>query len=191
MKKKKKMLLAAVLAMTMVLGACGGEASVVSTPGNQGNSGTGASASGSKQESKSSSEQSDGGNMVGKYNIFRFGEGQTAIDGDLLVASGMDKSYLELKADHTGVSVMNDAETQIEWNEDGDITTFGVKLYSFTLDGDVVKMDMMGTPITLVRDGAEAPAAVVESCGRQEGMALIQRSHLQAGRQGHADQEQL
>ena len=104
MKKKKKMLLAAVLAMTMVLGACGGEASVVSTPGNQGNSGTGASASGSKQESKSSSEQSDGGNMVGKYNIFRFGEGQTAIDGDLLVASGMDKSYLELKADHTGVS---------------------------------------------------------------------------------------
>ncbi len=167
MKKKKKMLLAAVLAMTMILGACGGEASVVSA-GNQGNSEAGTSASDSKQESKGGSEQSDGGNMVGKYNIFRFGEGQTAIDGDLLVASGMDKSYLELKADHTGVFVMNDAETQIEWNEDGDITTFGVKLYSFSLDGDVVKMDMMGTPITLVRDGAEAPAAVVESGGRPE-----------------------
>lgn len=51
---------------------------------------------------------------VEKYLIYRFGEGETSMDGELLKASGMDKSYLELNSDHTGKFVLADAETSIE-----------------------------------------------------------------------------
>ena len=163
MKKKTKMLMAALLSVTMILGACGGSAG----PGNSGNSGTSA-VQGTTSGKEQKKDSSDGGNMAGKYKIFRFGEGETAVDGDLLVASGMDVSYLELKSDHTGVFNLSGTETPIEWNEKGEISTSGVKLYTFTVEGDVVRLDMMGNPVTFVREGAEAPTALVENGGRPE-----------------------
>ena len=101
-----------------------------------------------------------------KYLIYRFGEGETSMDGELLKASGMDKSYLELSSDHTGKLVLADAETPIEWNDSGEISVSGAKLYSFEVKGDVVSLDMLGTPIAFVKEGAQVPDWLAANGGR-------------------------
>ena len=112
---------------------------------------------------------------VEKYLIFRFGEGETSMDGELLKASGMDKSYLELNSDHTGKFVLADAETSIEWNDAGEIFVSGAKLYSFEVKGDVVSLDMLGTPIAFVKEGAQVPDWLAATGGRpaEEARELI------------------
>ncbi|MBQ9438378.1 MAG: hypothetical protein IJU50_08595 [Lachnospiraceae bacterium] len=95
-----------------------------------------AQTSGAGQEQKAEAAASakgtgTGGDSAGKYVIYRYGEGETSMDGELLKASGMDKSFLELNADHTGTFVLADAEMPIEWNDSGEISVSGAKLYSF------------------------------------------------------------
>ncbi len=114
-------------------------------------------------EKVSKKDENSDFDIAGTYMIYRFGEGETQLDGDLLKASGMDKSYLKLDSDHTGVFVLSDTETPIEWNEDGEISTQGVVLYHFTIEGDVVNLDMMGNPIIFLRKGADAPDTLVAS----------------------------
>ena len=112
-------------------------------------------------EKDSKKDKNSDFDIAGTYMIYRFGEGETQLDGDLLKASGMDKSYLKLDSDHTGVFVLSDTETPIEWNEDGEISTQGVVLYHFTIEGDVVNLDMMGNPIIFLRKGADTPDTLV------------------------------
>ncbi|MBE5856245.1 MAG: hypothetical protein E7296_01565 [Lachnospiraceae bacterium] len=147
MNKKLSTIMTIVLAVALLVSSCGG--------------GSGAENDGdSSNISMANDSQSS---MAGKYNIFRFGEGETAVEGDLLIASGMDGNYIELKADYSGVYVMSGTEMAIEWNENGDISTSGVKLYSFTVDGDVLKLDMLGTPVVFVREGSAPPDTLMAS----------------------------
>ena len=47
----------------------------------------------------------------------------------MLVSSGMDDTFLLLKEDHTGVLRLAGNDSEITWDEEGNIAAFGQNLY--------------------------------------------------------------
>ena len=88
---------------------------------------------------------------VGKYMISEYTVEKTTLDLDALKASGMDKTYLELKEDGTGTLFLYDKAEPITW-EKGVVTIFETSEYTYKRDGDTLVLNMQGPEYTMIRE---------------------------------------
>ncbi|MBR4169581.1 MAG: transglutaminase domain-containing protein [Lachnospiraceae bacterium] len=114
-----------------------------------------------EEEEGSSKSNKKGTGDAGKYVITELNSGGSVLTSDMLATSGMDDTYLLLNEDHTGTLHLAGNDTEITWDEKGNIGAFGQNLYTFKREGDTVTLDMMGSIYTFARaeDGSGKAAA--------------------------------
>lgn len=104
---------------------------------------------------------------AGYYILTSMGEGEETLDEELLKQIGMyGKLYIELREDKTGV-ICIDEEAPITW-EPGVITGDGESV-NYTLEGDVLTLEMEGSTMTFIRSEKGAAGDTSGSGGADSG----------------------
>ena len=102
-------------------------------------------------DAKGGSELDD---QAGYYTLYEYEANGTKVDHDMLVTAGMGDTYLDLKADGTGVFRLFQSDLDITW-EKGKITVYGTSDYDFEISGDTLTMDMQGVNYIFTKEGKE------------------------------------
>lgn len=109
---------------------------------------------------------------AGKYVIYEYEGNGNKVDHNMLTEAGMGDTWLELYEDGTGKFNLFQSLLDITW-EPGEITIYGTSKYTYTIDGDTLKLDMQGVNYTMIRDGSATPekdsASAKDGSGTKEG----------------------
>ncbi len=112
-----------------------------------------------EDETSAETEQGDPGlaSQAGYYTLYEYEANGTKVDHDTLVTAGMGDTYLDLKADGTGVFRLFQSNLDITWGKNR-ITVYGTSNYDFEINGDTLVMDMQGVYYTMKKEDGGAPA---------------------------------
>ena len=95
---------------------------------------------------------------AGTYELNAYRVGDTVIEGNLLVTSGL-AATLTLNADRTGKLVLSEQEIPFEWTDDGNVLLYGTPYYTMSrTDAGTIEFSM-GEAVMIFETGS-APAAV-------------------------------
>ena len=158
--------------LALMLGLCG--------CGNSGNNNSGSSSSGkwgklggtteeatvteteetTKTEADSTEEASvtteasgtsEAAGSVTRYVLYEYEAGGQKMTNDILTQAGMEPSYLDLNADGTGKLTLFGADIDLTWTKD-EIVVYGTTKYPYTIENDVLTLDMQGVIYTMNLD---------------------------------------
>lgn len=105
-----------------------------------------------------------------RYSITAYTANGQTYRGQTIKDAGMEETYLILNSDKTGYVAFSGEGMDIEWDDDGNIKTSGVTLYTFKfIDDDTVELNVYDTLLyTLVRDDGKDAGAAAKNAEKQE-----------------------
>ena len=171
---------ALLLALTLVLGACGGSGGAAQTSAAATTAAAAAAATAAPAETAATAaaqkaetakenkeaEKAQEAGDAGRYEIYEYEAGGNKVSHDMLVQAGMGDTWLELYEDGTGKMNLFQSMIDLTWKP-GEITVYGTSKYTYEVEGDTLNLDMQGVYYTMKKAGSaqSASARSEESAG--------------------------